>query len=131
MGAGARSGWSTVAGGGSNVQTTAGTASSRARLTAVVRIAAWARWMPSKVPSAATDGRSSGGKDARPRRIRMEEALGPHVPAATAAEPEQPAMLVVDAQEAFWTAGEPERLAVKEAARRGDVGLQWRESQEG
>ena len=36
---------------------------------------ACARWMPSKAPSATTEGASSGGKDGRPRMIRMEESL--------------------------------------------------------
>ena len=47
----------------------------RARSTAVSRIRAWARWMPSKAPSATTEGDSSGGKDGRPRMIRMEQTF--------------------------------------------------------
>ncbi len=98
MGAGAFSGRSTAVGCGSKVHATAETPSARARSTAVSRILACARWMPSKAPKAATDGRSSGGKDGRSRRIRMKEPFGLHPVAEPLPHPEQAAVGAVHAE---------------------------------
>src|SRR5215831_16199500 len=120
MGAGARSGRSTAAGFRSKVHTTEDTPSSRARRTAVARILAWARWTPSNVPRATTDGRRSGGKDGRPWRIRMEEPFGPHRAAVRDADPEQGVVGSVHSHGAGGVGADFRGLAVREGpGRRG------------
>src|SRR5258705_12892751 len=71
--------------------------------------------MPSKAPSAVTHGRRSGGEDARPRSIRMEEAFGLEEGAAPDADAEERSIRAVDADEAR-RARLRHRLAVREGA---------------
>src|SRR6185436_5760319 len=95
----------------------AATPSARARAIVVWRIFAWARWIPSKAPSAVTDGASSAGKDGSPRRIRMEDSLGPRLAALGGAHAEQRPVVAIDAREPGEAGRGRHRLAMEEGAR--------------
>ena len=130
-GAGARSGRNTAAGFGSNVHTSDVTPSPRARSTAVSRILACARWMPSKAPSATTEGDRSDGKDGRPRMIRMEQTFGLDGGAAGATDTEKGPIGVIDAHGAGGRGRHCHGLPMAEGAAPGRVELYPRERWQG
>src|SRR5262249_10135803 len=97
------------------------TPSARARSTVVRRIFTCARWMPSKAPSAVTDGASSAGNDGSPWRIRMQESLGLDELAPSLAHPEEGAVGAVHAQEPGAPRAAGHRLAMDEGLRGAGV----------
>src|SRR5262249_35342678 len=101
------------------------------RSTAVVTMAAWARWMPSKTPSATTDGLRSGGKDRRPCRIRMDQSLWFHPPVAREADADEGIRKPVHADRSLPDPGHRHRLTVGEAGEGGGGEPDRRQGDEG
>src|SRR5262245_4500596 len=87
--------------------------------------------MPSNVPSATTEGDSSGAKDGRPRRIRMEEPFGSDETIAGAADAEQGAVGGVDPNRAGGRCRQRDRLAMAEGASLNRVELNRPQRREG